>query len=344
MKIAPFAANCAVLLAATSIHAQSTPLTQAEAPSENHFGLSARFGLNISAKFKNLGGFTSPALPGPASGGAEHFYDDGFVRLDASGNAGGKTWFWGYENAAQVPGNDTIEFHAGDVPANRSVRDEGDPQLGFELSYSRQLGKLDPFRWGIEAAFGYTDINIRNSQSFVGNVTALTDSYALGGVTPPQAPYAGTFGGPGVVIGDTPTRSTTLMPGGALITGQRELNAGMYTLRLGPYFTYPITERLSLDLGGGLAFGIVDSEFEFREAVTVGAATAKSAGHDSQTDFLAGGYVGAQLGWQVFDHVSLFTGAQYQPLGSFTQKVAGKKAELDLVNPVFLSAGLRFSF
>jgi hypothetical protein len=49
--------------------------------------------------------------PGPARGGVDHFYDDGYVRVDATGNAGGQTWFWGYDTASQVQG-DTIIFRS----------------------------------------------------------------------------------------------------------------------------------------------------------------------------------------------------------------------------------------
>jgi hypothetical protein len=37
-------------------------------------------------------------------------YDDGFVFVDSSGNAGGFTWFWGYQNASQIQG-DFLVFH-----------------------------------------------------------------------------------------------------------------------------------------------------------------------------------------------------------------------------------------
>jgi len=40
--------------------------------------------------------------PGPATGGGiDRCYDDGFVRVDVSGNAGGYTWYWGYQNSSQ---------------------------------------------------------------------------------------------------------------------------------------------------------------------------------------------------------------------------------------------------
>src|SRR6186713_2433120 len=39
--------------------------------SPNRFGVSARLGFNISAKFRNLGGFSTASSPGPATGGGK---------------------------------------------------------------------------------------------------------------------------------------------------------------------------------------------------------------------------------------------------------------------------------
>lgn len=66
-----------------------------------------------------LGGYVGSSIswlgqnsPGPATGGViDRFYDDGFVRVDAAGNPGGYTWFWGYQDAAQIQGS-FISFHS----------------------------------------------------------------------------------------------------------------------------------------------------------------------------------------------------------------------------------------
>ena len=42
---------------------------------------------------------------GAALGGVNHQYQDGYVRVDSSGNAGGLTSNWGYQNGAQVVGD-----------------------------------------------------------------------------------------------------------------------------------------------------------------------------------------------------------------------------------------------
>ena len=59
------------------------------------------------------------------------FYDDGYNRVDTSGNRDGLTWFWGYENASQVPGNDTVVMHSATATAIDSGTLDNDPQHGF---------------------------------------------------------------------------------------------------------------------------------------------------------------------------------------------------------------------
>src|SRR5919108_408024 len=66
----------------------------------SRFGLSYRAGFNISAKFKNASGFAPGADPGPARSGINHNYENGYNRVDSSGNSGACencTWYWGYE-------------------------------------------------------------------------------------------------------------------------------------------------------------------------------------------------------------------------------------------------------
>ena len=83
--------------------------------------------------------------------------------MDITGNTGGQTWYWGYQNSSQIQ-SPYIVFH------HQTLLDGNTVQL-------------------------------------------LTDTYSLGGITPPGAPYAGTFHGPGPIIADTPfTRTIVLVP------------------------------------------------------------------------------------------------------------------------------------
>lgn len=51
--------------------------------------------------------------------------------------------------------------------------------------------------WGLEGAFNYTDLSIRDGRTLFGNVNRVSDAFAIGAIIPPLPPYAGTFGGPG---------------------------------------------------------------------------------------------------------------------------------------------------
>ena len=50
-------------------------------------------------------------------------YADGYVHVDSSGNAGGQTWNWGYQNASQVQGN-TLTMHSASVTGNGTIEPE----------------------------------------------------------------------------------------------------------------------------------------------------------------------------------------------------------------------------
>src|SRR2546423_15594441 len=58
----------------------------------NRFGLSYRMGFNISAKFKNLGGYPILSNPGLTPDGQPWNYDNGYVLEDKQGNASSLTW------------------------------------------------------------------------------------------------------------------------------------------------------------------------------------------------------------------------------------------------------------
>jgi len=321
-------------------------MNQSPTAHPNGLGLSYRFGLNISAKFSGLGGFPAQTDAGPATGGGiNRTYDDGFNHLDGSGNVGGLTWNWGYANASQVPGNDTVVMHSSSSPANVSNERDGDPQHGFELTYNRQLGTFAKLPWGLELAFNYMDLTIRDSQGLAAPVNRLSDAYALGGIIAPLAPYAVNSTGPGPMIGDSPTRTMTVIPGGAGLVGQRNLDATVFGWRLGPYLEIPLSSRVAFSLSGGLAVALIDSDFSFTESVTIaGVGTVSHSGSGSDDEFLWGVYLAGTFSYAVSQHVSVFAGVQYQNIGRFSQTAAGKTAELDLGRSAFVTTGLAWTF
>lgn len=314
-----------------------------ESEPRSRLSLNTRIGFNIRASFSGLGGLPAQSDPGPATGGVDHFYDDGFNRVDSSGNNGGQTWFWGYQSGSQLPGNDTIVMSSSSAAPGRISDVNDDPQYGAELSWFYPLDDDGAYRWGIEGAAGLVRLRFHERGSLAGDVTRVEDVYALNGTIPPAPPYAGTFAGPGPVIGDTPTRTIATLPGAALTAGRYGLDADAYTVRLGLRYESPFNDRIALHFGAGFSGAFVDSEFTFQETTIVsGGAPILRSGTQSETGFLAGGYAGAGLTFQVTGRLAIFAGAQYERLSGFDQRIGGKKARLDLEDAIFVTVGAGF--
>lgn len=312
-------------------------LMAADTRPPNRFSLGPRFALNISADFTQLGGVS----PDPAPG----FYDDGYNLPDISGSQDGTTWNWGYQRPAQYE-DDTIRLNSSSSPANVAAPDAtNDPQYGFELAYARELVPWGPTRWGIETAFGYTAIAIRDTRALAGDVVQVTDSFGLDGVIPPLAPYYGSFDGPGPLLGTVPSSQTRFQAGAASLAGRRTLDADLFAWRLGPYLEWPVAPPISIQLGGGLAVAYVNSRFAYSETVTLPELeSVERSGSGSSDGWLVGGYLDTRVNAAVSSRVSVFAGAQYQTLGQFTQETDGKRARLDLRQGILVHAGASFHF
>ena len=300
-------------------------------PNPNWFSLGPSLALNMNVRFKDM-----PVATG--SGAGHGGYIDGYVNQDSSGNAGGLTWNWGYQNAAQVQGN-TLTLHGATSTTmnSDSLSQDGDPQLGLDLAYGRDLGHVLGGKWGLQAAFDYTDVSISDNQPFSGKKMSFSDVYSLGGIIPPPAPYAGSFNGPGPLISDTPIGSTSSSQT-ILLAGQRTLDAQVYALRLGPYYELTLGKRWAGRLGGGLSLALVDSKLSYSSGALVG------SGSSEGTDFQAGAYVEGLVLFSVTHHLGLFAGAQYEYLGTYDRSVGIETAQLDMTGAVSILLGVQWAF
>lgn len=335
-------------------------LTKGEAPTAggflNGWSLAPSVGLNIRTTFKSLGGFTTQTAVGAAIGGVDHNYDDGFNRMDTNVGLPGDTWNWGFSNVSQTPPFDnTVRMNSSSSAADLTSQSGSDYKLGLEVRYRRQIGVLENLRWGIEGVFSWHDLSAEENHSLAGTVTRITDTYSLNN-NPIPAPFTGTAGGPGPLISDIPARTPTVIPSGAVVTGQSKLDAALFAIKLGPQVEWRPSpaSRWGLTLNAGLAAAIANSEFTFSESVTIPSmgpglqpgvsATQTRAGSGSTAEVLLGGYAGLSASYKFTDRLSLIGAGQYQNLGTFSQTVAGKKAEIELGNTILLSLGLRYSF
>jgi len=324
-----------------------------EAPQDpkSRFLFSYQAGLNLKVTFSNLGGLevTPPQLArsGTTGNPVDRTYMDGYNRVDIRGNADGLTWNWGYDSDSQVVGGGAaLAMHAyASAPTGSLPSDTGDPQHGFEIIYQRLLTENDRGKAGVELAFNYTRLDVRNTSTLLGSATRITDTFALGGVIPPLAPYGGTFGGPGALISDLPTRTTVELPGASTIAGSREVEGHALAFKLGLYVEKPLSRSISLLLHGGGLVGIIDEGFTFNEAVSVpGLPAVTRRGSASEDSVVGGAYAGGMLLVRLSDSVGVFGGAQWQLLGKETLRAGGKEARIDLGDGIYVHGGVSWSF
>ena len=321
----------------------------------NRLSLSARLGFNVSVRFHGLA--TLPAPPAPSRTtprGDNYNYDDGYVLTDISGNAGGQTWYWGYDDSSRQIQNDSIllsrtTLGAGASPSMRLKDDE--PSPGLELAYQRLLGTKGRLHYGLELAGNFMNVSQSDNRPVAMNATRTAYPFAFTpGTTPPSAspnmPYQGSYEGPGFVISDTagaPTVSN--IPGGAVLNGSRRFDADIWGFRLGPYLEWPVTPRINIGLSGGLAGALVDADVSWSETVTIaGRRSPTLSGGGSDGELLWGFYLDATASYRFSERWSAILGVQYQDVGTYSHSFSGRRVDADLGHSVFVTLGVGWNF
>ena len=326
----------------------ATPAGEAGDSFFNHLTFSGRFGFNIKAGF-------GPRLTLDA--GAFN-YLDGYVLPDASGgfDPTGKypliTHYWSYDNGARQ--DDTVNNEilltalSGGDPLARSFGDC--PRAGFELGYQRELGTHGKWHYGVEAAVNYMNLCLKDNISV--NATGQQYHYPYsfpGRDTDPSQFYQGRYeyvgGGYDFQISQSPTPgSPTPVPVNLL--GSRNFEADIWGFRLGPYLQRPLGEHFDLNLVGGLALVLVNSDASWSQTLTVNNLDSDLtlSGHGKDSEMLLGYYVGANVAWHLNKRWDVTAGVQYQDVGTYSKPVGNRQVELDLGQSVFVSVGLSFKF
>jgi hypothetical protein len=335
MKTPPFNPLTKYVLACTALGLAPGFVQAQYTHPPNRFSFGSRLPFNVSATFENSVGTPAQTDPGPPVGyGLARNHDDGYVRVDSDGNAGGLTWNWGYRDADQVPGDGNLYLHSASAgPPEASHRDADHPQLGFEFAWLREVHRTENYAWGFLLAFNYTHLTINDARPRWASAQRLTDAYSLGGLIPPGDPrqpgwqYQGSYDVPGLLIDDTPLRrSSAPLAAGAQTAGTRRLDADAFGWRLGPWLEFPLTRRLGVSFGGGLSLAWVDSQFEFDETTHVPGAVPTRA----QGSLLPGVYAETRLHLTLNRQWSLYAGFEFQHLAKFSQRVGQHSATLDL--------------
>ena len=245
--------------------------------------------LKINSGYRS-GGFALPSLVGPDSlvvppvgdttGYADREYNDGYVRQDAGTSFDGTTWYWGYDSASQVQGDELV-YHAtgfesirGDVssspnagPASKDTLDGVAPHLQFDARSPYHVG---PFRIGFSAGLDFMKAdqslafsNFSATQTRENYRLDYEDRYDLQGVIPPGAPYAGSIVGSGPLIDNIPViRNITpvlVSTDTATFANQvhSSINIEAFSFTLGPTFSLR-RGPLEFAISGGMIVNIYD--------------------------------------------------------------------------------------
>jgi hypothetical protein len=306
-----------------------------------HFRIGVLLGMNISANFTRNGTF---GISGnnPAQG----IYDDGYVRTDNTGNAGGQTAYWGYDNASQLSGSILTMSAANSFTTSSSDKEQGGVFPGFDMAYGDNLWYWKHARVGWEFGFGLLPINITDNQSAPATVNQSTYTFSTGGIIVPQAPYQGSpNGGPfEPTIPTNYTSSAVLPPPNGIVSGSQSLDVMLYTFRLGPTFYWDLSDKVGMSLGAGPAVGFVSGDYKYDEVISANNISAHNSGKIGGTDFVYGGYFNAMVMYHAVENGDIYAGIQFMPMSNATISGGGRQGRLNLGGQVHFSIGVNWPF
>jgi hypothetical protein len=305
-------------------------------------GAVARF--NIKASISTVLPATGPGI-----------YDDGYVQPDSGGTASGTTWNWGYNAASQIEGDQLVLKRFNDLPSlSQQDVNVSNPLLGGEIVTGYQFSEFrvgkKTARFGIEVGAGY--LRFSEGMSFVASSTAsqTTAGYAIGGILPPVAPYAGTAAGPGPLISLNPGSSTTVQdnPGGTTTSFQGNLETKFYNLRIGPTFELDLSKHLSFATSVGYAPVYADAQLRYANAVTFSnpavPGLASTQANVDGSNWRLGFYAEIRLNYRFTSHIDAFVGGDFQDNNNFTFGDSAYQVKLNLGATYGTKIGMTFRF
>lgn len=284
---------------------------------------------------------------------ANRQYDDGFVRISPPTAGTGWTWYWGYNNSAQVSG-DNLLFHGAygsetvfnsDSAAGAAEWKTGSMGAeGVVIRLERDFrSRTQRALWyGVETSVSFVTKSIDGNGVFEDvqgwntyNVF-VEDRYALNGVKPPRAPYSGSFGGPGPLIKNKPS-SRALVRGDLLASGSYDLQAieklrlDLITLSLGANCSYKI-DFCRFIVGGGLTLNVVRSDAAHEERLLDDSLSLlkTSSSEEAATDVKVGGYIAGCAGIEPWERLRIDVFGRFELVDALSGDVGPTTFDVDL--------------
>ncbi|HEY6168736.1 MAG TPA: hypothetical protein VI454_11900 [Verrucomicrobiae bacterium] len=329
----------------------------------NRFSVGGMLLFNTKVRFSTTAGALGSANPGTTNSATDHTYDNGFNKVDSTGNSAppGATSFWGYDHSSQLtssggPGG-PVDGVAMDAATRKAAgylaRGTADAQPGLEVSYGRVIGVGQRTTWGAEAAFGFVSFGENSGRPGSASLSRLTDVYSLNVngvlVTAPDAPYSGPQtpqpGSP--LLGDAPARSTTPVTG--TVNGVRGFDANLYTLRVGPFLECNVTERFSVAASGGLAMIFVDGRFRYNETVSYLSSggqtlTVPESGSSSGLNTLVGAFIGVRAAYDIDPKWRVFGSFNLLDTSTLDRTAGTRRVNVDFNGSFLLNVGVNYAY
>ncbi|MFC7336407.1 hypothetical protein ACFQY0_04395 [Haloferula chungangensis] len=292
--------------------------------------------------------FIPPTGAGPENAYADRTYDDGYVNIGAATAASGMTTNWGYQNGSQVSGGSlNYTLSGGRATSLPSFsHDDSDSVVApyLELSYLRPV-QPNLFA-GFTANLAIAGLDGQTASTMTSSPVSIVDSYALGGVIPPTAPYSGDYFGPGPLINNQPTNRTlvqgTPVAGGSYLFGH---DTDLYSLALGGELEWHPAESCYIGFGAGAVLNLADWSASWSAPIpnanAIGSTTV--IGANSDQEFLWGLYLKASAGYQITEQWSVEGFLRYDWNQALEGVVSPTAFELDLTGlSVGIGVGYRF--
>lgn len=313
-----------------------------------NFRLGFQVTLNVQAQLSIDGVVPRrTADPGPVGvAGQNHQYDDGYVRVDATGNAGGVTSFWGYQDASQYdPATGQLVYRSTrGFSARDQVTIDSGPMPGVEIAYGGRIHDWRRVRLGWEFGYAWVPMELRDSSTLPAQFLREVQVFDVGGISLPTAPYQGGNSGIGPVLPDIAKAQPDEVLSGFL-SGSRGLDVDLHSFRLGPNLFWRFGKQWALSGSIGPALGLLSGGYSYNETFRFSdGTTVINNGGQEKLVCVFGGYVSATVLYRVVFDADLYVSSQCMSLGGAQYGGGGRRATLDLGQTVMTSIGISWPF
>lgn len=361
-----------------NLSAQNRFILRAPQELKNEFSVSFRVMSPVDVTFSGIGNISGPNSD-------QGFFSNGLVRPDSTYDSAGeqtvvfddKTSFWQFAQQRQVGNlNDAGEFvpayngsflqmthYSGRALEAGISNEESGMGLGNEFQYIRYFGQGR--RFGILIAFGYSGMDAIGTGEYSAELQR-TDYLFPTSDNLSEAPgnpglFTGTFQRPRIPTPQNPLILISTEPSlsipqdaiseGVTASGNWEMKAGIYTLRLGGIYNLRLGRRFEAQFGIGVSGLLMSTNFSSTETINApegslldGARSPSVFLENTSEDMSVGGWVDASARYLISNRVNAFAGFQYQTGDDYTHSAEDRTLDLKTDSLMSVKAGFGFSF